>query len=163
MKVTVLPFELKEEEIALLSAIPFQLQILEAEIVPPHAYNPHRGQYLAKTFLEVCGKKEGKVVLGVANVDLYAQGLNFVFGEAELGGRCAVISIYRLRSEDRALFRARIQKEAVHEIGHVLGLRHCPNPLCVMHFSNSLHDTDIKAGWFCKRCSVLLPNINALE
>ncbi|TLX91314.1 MAG: hypothetical protein E6K97_02920 [Thaumarchaeota archaeon] len=35
-------------------------------------------------------------------------------------------------------------KECVHELGHIFGFVHCPNIECVMYFSNSLSDTDIK-------------------
>jgi archaemetzincin len=54
--------------------------------------------------------------------------------------------------EDPGLFRQRVLKEAVHELGHTLGLEHCPNPRCVMHFSNTLADTDAKAAAICETC-----------
>ncbi|WP_081825254.1 matrixin family metalloprotease [Persephonella sp. IF05-L8] len=50
------------------------------------------------------------------------------------------------------IFIGRITKEAVHEIGHTLGLGHCPDPECVMHFSNSIVDTDRKSYFFCSVC-----------
>jgi archaemetzincin len=43
-------------------------------------------------------------------------------------------------------------KEAVHELGHTFGLEHCENARCVMHFSNSLADTDWKQAKFCSQC-----------
>ena len=46
--------------------------------------------------------------------------------------------------------------EAVHEIGHLLGIGHCPEPTCVMHFSNSLYDTDRKSPMFCGQCEEFL-------
>jgi archaemetzincin len=55
--------------------------------------------------------------------------------------------------EDQALFRERALKEAVHELGHTYGLQHCPNLRCVMHFSNSLRDTDAKQAKWCSRCA----------
>jgi archaemetzincin len=55
--------------------------------------------------------------------------------------------------DDSALFDARVLKEAVHEYGHTLGLGHCVDPGCVMHFSNTLADTDRKGDWFCPRCA----------
>jgi archaemetzincin len=86
--------------------------------------------------------------------------LNFVFGEAYVNGCVSAIYLPRLRQEfyglkaDELLFQQRIIKEAVHELGHAFGIRHCENKICVQHFSTS---TDIKAKNFCKRCKTCLP------
>lgn len=133
--------------------------------IPPGSYNPRRRQYLSTAVLRSLselGAPEGTKILGVADVDLYAPRLNFVFGEAQLGGGCAVISLRRLRQEfyglppDEGLFLKRAVKEAMHELGHTLGLHHCLNPGCVMFFSNSLRDTDRKSADLCPRCLNLL-------
>ncbi len=102
-------------------------------------------------------------LLAVTEADLYAAGLNFVFGEADFAGRCAIISLARLQAGypgkpfTSELFLRRALTEAVHEVGHLVGLGHCPEPACVMHFSNSLYDTDRKQPRFCSRCQELLP------
>jgi len=134
--------------------------------VPKEAYNQARSQYhstriLAKLIGHV-GKLGVNIVLGVTALDLYVPGLNFVFGEAHLPGKVAIISLFRLHPEfygqsaDKQLFYDRAVKEAVHEVGHALGLGHCKNPLCVMFFSNSILDTDRKKSKFCEKCSVLV-------
>lgn len=129
--------------------------------VPQAAYWPERGQYLAQPLLSAlkgCPAEAAHKVLGIADVDLYAPGLNFVFGMAAPPQGMAVISLARLRPEwygrapDSKLLLNRALKEAVHELGHLYGLGHCPNPKCVMHFSNSLTDTDVKGAAFCPRC-----------
>lgn len=132
------------------------VKILNQGEIPLKAYNPIRKQYNSTIILQSI-KNGCDIVLGVTEVDLYANHLNFVFGEAELGGERAVISLKRLRPEfygmhDQNLLKLRTLKEAVHEIGHVLGLRHCRNERCVMHFSNSIIDTDLKSWKYCEKC-----------
>lgn len=123
------------------------------------AYNPEREQYLSSTLLASLGNPEGaERVVGITEADLYVPRLNFVFGEADAGSGRAIVSLCRLRQEyyglprDEALFMERAVKEIVHELGHTFGLRHCTSPTCVMHFSNSLADTDIKQVSFCNEC-----------
>ncbi len=123
------------------------------------AYNPERKQYLSSQLLAVLGQSErGEKVVGIVDVDLYVPRLNFVFGEADVESRAAIISLCRLRQEyyglapDEALFLERATKEIVHELGHTFGLGHCTNKKCVMRFSNSLADTDLKEAHFCSMC-----------
>ncbi|RLG80887.1 MAG: hypothetical protein DRO09_02570 [Thermoprotei archaeon] len=98
------------------------------------------------------------IALGIADVDGYIPGLNFVFGVAFPSLKTATVYLTRLRygvSKDResyTKFLERVIKEVMHELGHLLGLRHCSNPRCVMHFSNSIFDTDMKSWRFCSRC-----------
>ena len=129
--------------------------------VPAHAFDKRRYQYCSSiilAFLRENYRPEGDKVLAITHVDLFVPRLNFVFGEAECPGRFAIISTCRLRPEfygdppNELLFLERCVKEAVHEIGHTLGLRHCSNPRCVMFFSNSIWDTDRKGARPCRRC-----------
>lgn len=94
-------------------------------------------------------------VLGVTAVDLFAPGRPFVFGEATLGGGWAVISLARLIPEpdDPERLRRRLLKEALHELGHLRGLRHCPSPGCVMQPSASPAEVDQKSARFCHLCN----------
>jgi archaemetzincin len=137
----------------------YQVETLEPIVEPAEAYDSFRDQYHSTRILvileELLQTAHVELLLGVAPLDLYVPNMNFVFGEARCPGRVAVISTFRLRPQTRSnpqLFGNRVAKEAVHEIGHMLGLKHCPNALCVMYFSERLADTDRKQEGFCAEC-----------
>jgi archaemetzincin len=134
---------------------------------PRPAYDRHRGQYESTRLLEML-RASGSVpaggrILGVIDADLFIPVLTFVFGEAELRGTAAVISLTRLRPsfyglpEDPALFRERVLKEALHELGHTFGLHHCLRPDCVMRASTNADGVDLKPAGFCESCAASLP------
>jgi len=137
--------------------------ISETMPIPSEAFNNARQQYRSDIILSRVhsyAEKDKALdrVLGTVNVDIFVPELNFVFGEAECPGKATLISLWRLRPEfygkapNMELFLERITKEAVHELGHSLGLRHCSNPFCVMYFSNSIFETDRKQSLFCTKC-----------
>jgi archaemetzincin len=142
---------------------------LECLIIPEgvpllkRAFDMKRKQYRSNLILgemQAYGaqQKDLDCILGVADADIFVPELNFVFGEACFPGKGALISLWRLKPEfygdapDETIFLTRVVKEAVHEIGHTLGLRHCSRNSCVMHFSNSIFDTDIKQTIPCDEC-----------
>ena len=144
-----------------------RVRIAQRIALPWDSWNPDRDQHLSSLVLAILAplSYSGDRVLGVTDVDIYATGLNFIFGEADYVGRKALISLQRLRQEfyglpsDEKLFQRRALKEAVHELGHTYGLGHCPDPTCVMYFSNSLSDTDFKEWELCPFCQ---ENVNRI-
>ena len=125
------------------------------------ALNVSRNQYgstaLIGALLEKFEDFPGKI-LGVTSGDLFVPVLTYVFGEAQLDGKVAVVSSHRLHDEyygltaDADLLRLRLVKESVHELGHAFGLLHCHDYLCVMHSSTGVEEIDMKTDRFCAEC-----------
>ena len=117
--------------------------------LPSHAFSRQRDQWRAAVILDALAdvkRADWLRLLGIVDVDLYAPDLNFVFGEADERRGVAVFSTARLRlaAESTDRLRRRAATEAIHELGHTFGLRHCSRPNCVMWFSNTLTETDRK-------------------
>jgi archaemetzincin len=119
-----------------------------------------RNQYHSTAILQSIQPlvEPGARLLAVTSLDLYVPVLTFVFGEAQLSGSCAVVSLHRLREEFYGLpareeiMRERLVKEAVHELGHTFGLRHCDDWRCVMTSSHGVERLDVKRAEFCFLC-----------
>jgi len=126
-------------------------------------WDSRRNQYYSTALLKELALRadegtHGATVIGVANCDLYVPVLTFVFGEAQLDGRAALASLFRLREEfyglppnDELTFD-RLEKEVVHELGHTMGLRHCQDWRCVMASSHGVERVDVKSADFCDSC-----------
>jgi archaemetzincin len=101
-------------------------------------------------------------LLCVVDVDIFIPIFTYIFGEAQLGGRGAIVSAHRLKNEfygvraDMAIFTERLQKESIHELGHTFGLIHCRGMRCVMNSSTYVEDIDLKPSGFCPACSAQL-------
>ncbi len=125
------------------------------------AFDPLRNQYnssyLLAQLIDNPPKDAGRI-LGVCGFDLFIPILTFVFGEAQLEGIGAIVSIYRLKNEfyggppNNHLLMERLLKEVTHELGHTYNLFHCHNPRCVMTNSTYVEDIDEKSVMFCKDC-----------
>jgi archaemetzincin len=157
LDISLLPVGMVDEDIMRLLARGLarrfgRARVLSNAKVPREAFVPRRGQYLSHRFIKMAEGGPGEKVLAVTHVDIYSPGVNYLFGQAQVGGRACTISLSRLHHPNRSVFEERALKEAFHEIGHTMGLRHCDDPMCVMHFSNSIANTDRKGQWFCPRC-----------
>lgn len=119
----------------------------------------HSTQILEK--LENISPPGAVKVVAITDVDLFIPILTYVYGEAQLGGKACIISTHRL-NEDLSLapspeiFRIRVAKEAIHELGHTFNLQHCPDHTCIMHYCRKVADVDRKSDHLCRYCSVLL-------
>ncbi len=171
MKIYILPLRFEDDELleqvssVVARAFDRPVDRLHSSFSLKDGHDPVRNQYnstwILSKLVELAPQQECKI-LGITEVDLYVPVLTFVFGEAQLGGKAAVVSSFRLRNELYGLppnpqrLRERLEKEAVHDLGHTFGILHCRDPLCVMHSYTYAEETDIKSKDFCKACSSLL-------
>jgi archaemetzincin len=136
-------------------------EIARLRLDPEFAYHGERQQYHSSEILQAMQRlvtRESWRVLGVTGVDLYIPILTFVFGEAQIGGPCGLVSAHRLRQEfyglppDAEMLGQRLLKEAVHEIGHTLALTHCEDYQCAMAPSHAVEWIDLKDVSLCEAC-----------
>jgi archaemetzincin len=136
-------------------------EVLQVRLDPEFAYHPERQQYHSSEILQAMRRYVGPDswrVLGVTGVDLYIPILTFVFGEAQMGGPCGLVSAHRLQQEfyglpsDRNLVQERLLKESVHELGHTLDLTHCDDYQCAMAPSHAVEWIDLKDSTLCGAC-----------
>ena len=142
-------------------------KIFKANIKSETAYDYSREQYnstfLLSKILEFLPENTKRIV-GITDIDLFVPVLTFVFGEAQLNGKAAIVSISRLKNEfyglpkNEQLLLDRIKKEVIHELGHTFGLFHCKNYSCVMSSSMYVENIDLKSYEFCNECRDILNN-----
>ena len=127
----------------------------------PGTFDPLRKQYNSSLILRqliAAPPADAYKILGITAVDLFIPILTYVFGEAQLDGIGAVVSLHRLNNqfyglpEDNGLMHDRLLKEAVHELGHTFGLLHCFQPGCVLNASTYVEDIDQKSRELCSAC-----------
>ncbi len=140
---------------------------LDADVLTPlghpaYAHDKKRLQYDAGTILKALESEpfhDYAKVIGILDVDLFVPILTYVFGEAKQGGKCALVSLYRLKrnpdgsSPPMSLLLERAAKVALHELSHLFDLHHCMDKKCLMHFSGELDDLDSTPLYYCRYCS----------
>ncbi len=132
---------------------------------PPDAFDEQRQQFSSIAILRsllLAASADSERLLGLTEVDLYIPMLSFVFGQAQLNGRVALVSTARLRQEfyglpaDADIAVDRAIKETLHELGHTFGLTHCRDISCPMALSTSIQHLDKKGSEYCPSCRIMV-------
>ena len=140
------------------------VRVLQPKPLPANAYNVTRQQYHATSLLELLlddADTRALRILGVTAQDLFIPILTFVFGEAQLSGKAAIVSLFRPRggadgAPPRRVILGRLIKLGLHELGHTFGLGHCREEGCLMGFSSNLEKLDSSKLALCTYCQILL-------
>jgi len=144
----------------------FGAKVTTELIDPPftRSFRSSRNQYDAEVLLEeltpLVSEHADKAVF-ITRDDLFGSDFPYIFGMAK--GKNCIVSLYRLdpraygpvkdAAAANALFKERILKEVIHELGHTFGLQNCGDPKCVMAFSRSIEGLDAKGRAFRGSCS----------
>lgn len=138
--------------------------LLPNQELPSSAFNSQRSRYRADALLSFLAQSASTAtkIVGITDRDIStSKGFRYdwgIFGLGAMGGRSCVISGFRLQKErvPRALYLERLVKVASHELGHTLGLPHCPTPGCLMHDAEGKVATVDSEKGLCERCAARL-------
>lgn len=98
-------------------------------------------------------------VLAITQEDLWpGRGWNFVYGQVSLVDRVGVWSTARMGDPEKEaqMFLRRVLQVAVHETGHMFGIKHCTAYECCMNGSNHQAESDQAPLVFCVECDAKL-------
>lgn len=140
--------------------------------IPPGFRNDTKGKrYSADSLVHFLSQNisdPGDIVIGLTTEDIFTTVRDWtgavkqprdkyeiwgIFGLGSLPGRTSIVSIHRLQTSSEPLFLHRLRTVVLHELGHNLGLPHCPNLHCIMNDANEKIATiDNSSDQFCASC-----------
>ena len=146
----------------------FRIVVLQRQRLPKVAYYPQRQRYRADRlldYLESAAAIDADRVVGLTAVDISTTKGNVydwgVLGLATIDGKVGVLSSFRCRRGVKTAQHAkyRFGKVAVHEVGHTLGLEHCPTVSCLMEDAQGTVTTSDREYDLCPACRSRLASL----
>ena len=146
-----------------------QTIILDPIKIPAHFLDTTINQYSADSLIMLLSRLRNDTIVEVVGVTHHPiftiKGKEYpvphynenIFGLGYQPGNVCVVSDTKFRSEYQTLHLIRLRKVIVHEIGHNLGLAHCPNEKCLMSDKNgNTIILDKSADDYCASCKTRL-------
>lgn len=129
-----------------------KLEILPTTDMPTTAYYKPRNRYRADSLIHWLNSKAktNEIYVGITAYDISATKGSHedwgVMGLSYVPGKACVVSYKRLKD------KSNFYKVVIHEIGHSMGLPHCPNKTCFMIDADGKDTTEEETG-FCSNCN----------
>jgi archaemetzincin len=142
--------------------------------LPPKTESSQKGRYRSELLLDWMAGLDlpgGGKLLGITDIDIVARkGGNPNWGVLGLGaidGRMCVISTFRMKKKKGGgtvtddIVTERLWKTAIHEVGHTIGIDHCPVRGCLMQDARGTVFTTDEEHDFCPKCAETFARVAA--
>ncbi|MFH0866511.1 MAG: archaemetzincin [Bacteroidota bacterium] len=141
-------------------------QPVVAASLPDNAYNAAWNRYSADSLLIQLNRlkpPKADFMQGLTDRDIFTPTEKYpfwgIFGLGSFTYPVSVVSTFRLHAGNCSdeKFRERLIKVALHEVGHNLGLHHCPTESCMMESAEgTIVTVDNEKISVCENCKQLL-------
>jgi archaemetzincin len=138
-----------------------EVSLRPAVPLPVSAYYSPRARFRAEKlldYLEELAPEDSHIILGLTTVDISTTKGTYedwgILGLASVGGGECVVSRFRAKrgAKSELHTRQRLSKTVVHEVGHTLGLHHCPHYGCLMEDGKGTVTTTDHEVDLCDTC-----------
>lgn len=147
----------------------FNVDVGKVSLLPVCAFYVPRNRYRADTLLDYLIRikpEKYDYIMGITDKDISCTSEPYedwgVYGYGYMPGSSSVISTFRLKRNIRSYehFQERLVKVVLHELGHNIGLVHCPSKNCMMEDAEgTIINLDRENILFCNSCKRKMQNL----